>query len=126
MCFGYDGEAALRQSLERQGASRRNMLRGAALTAAGVASIGALGATSAEAAGAGRKKPAKGGKEVPEGKISIQLYTLRAAMTDPAGVDLGPREVTVTIDLKSGSERATVWTNDLTHAYVHENSAYSS
>jgi len=45
---------------------------------------------------------------------------------DPAGVDLGPREVTVTIDLKSGSERATVWTNDLTHAYVHENSAYSS
>jgi glutamate N-acetyltransferase/amino-acid N-acetyltransferase len=45
---------------------------------------------------------------------------------DPATVDLKPREVTVTIDLKSGSERATVWTNDLTHAYVHENSAYSS
>jgi len=45
---------------------------------------------------------------------------------DPAGVDLSAREVTVTIDLKSGSERATVWTNDLTHAYVHENSAYSS
>lgn len=45
---------------------------------------------------------------------------------DPATVDLKPREVTVTIDLKSGDERATVWTNDLTHAYVHENSAYSS
>ncbi|QIX27546.1 bifunctional glutamate N-acetyltransferase/amino-acid acetyltransferase ArgJ [Nocardioides sp. JQ2195] len=45
---------------------------------------------------------------------------------DPAGVDLSAREVTVTIDLKSGDERATVWTNDLTHAYVHENSAYSS
>jgi glutamate N-acetyltransferase / amino-acid N-acetyltransferase len=45
---------------------------------------------------------------------------------DPALVDLSPRQVTVTIDLKSGSERATVWTNDLTHAYVHENSAYSS
>jgi len=45
---------------------------------------------------------------------------------DPAGVDLGPRQVSVTIDLKAGSERATVWTNDLTHAYVHENSAYSS
>jgi len=45
---------------------------------------------------------------------------------DPATVDLKPREVTVTIDLKSGTERATVWTNDLTHAYVHENSAYSS
>ena len=45
---------------------------------------------------------------------------------DPAEVDLTGREVSVTIDLKSGSERATVWTNDLTHAYVHENSAYSS
>ena len=44
----------------------------------------------------------------------------------PDSVDLTPRQVTVTIDLKSGSERATVWTNDLTHAYVHENSAYSS
>jgi glutamate N-acetyltransferase/amino-acid N-acetyltransferase len=45
---------------------------------------------------------------------------------DPAGVDLAGREVTVTIDLKAGTERATIWTNDLTHAYVHENSAYSS
>ena len=45
---------------------------------------------------------------------------------DPASVDLTPREVTVTIDLKAGDARATVWTNDLTHAYVHENSAYSS
>ncbi len=45
---------------------------------------------------------------------------------DPSTVDLKPREVTVTIDLKAGDARATVWTNDLTHAYVHENSAYSS
>ena len=45
---------------------------------------------------------------------------------DPAGVDLSGCEVSVTIDLKSGDARATVWTNDLTHAYVHENSAYSS
>ena len=45
---------------------------------------------------------------------------------DPAGVDLSGCEVSVTIDLKSGDSRATVWTNDLTHAYVHENSAYSS
>ena len=41
-------------------------------------------------------------------------------------IDLEPREVTVTIDLKSGAETATIWTNDLTQAYVHENSAYSS
>ncbi len=45
---------------------------------------------------------------------------------DPAKVDLSGREVSVDIDLKSGAEQATVWTNDLTHAYVHENSAYSS
>jgi glutamate N-acetyltransferase/amino-acid N-acetyltransferase len=45
---------------------------------------------------------------------------------DPARVDLSGREVSVTVDLKAGTERATVWTNDLTHAYVHENSAYSS
>jgi len=45
---------------------------------------------------------------------------------DPARVDMGPREVSVTVDLKSGDARATIWTNDLTHAYVHENSAYSS
>lgn len=45
---------------------------------------------------------------------------------DPATVDLRPRQVTVTVDLKSGRDQATVWTNDLTHAYVHENSAYSS
>lgn len=44
----------------------------------------------------------------------------------PDRVDLSDREVTVTIDLKSGPHRATVWTNDLTHAYVHENSAYST
>ena len=41
-------------------------------------------------------------------------------------VDLEPRSVTVTIDLKSGDAEATIWTNDLTHAYVHENSAYST
>ena len=41
-------------------------------------------------------------------------------------VSLEQRDVSVTIDLKSGESTATVWTNDLTHAYVHENSAYSS
>jgi glutamate N-acetyltransferase/amino-acid N-acetyltransferase len=45
---------------------------------------------------------------------------------DPSLVDLADRQVTVTIDLKAGDATATVWTNDLTHAYVHENSAYSS
>jgi len=46
---------------------------------------------------------------------------------EPAGsVDLAPRWVDVTVDLKAGDATATVWTNDLTHAYVHENSAYST
>lgn len=42
-------------------------------------------------------------------------------------VDLGSaREVTVVIDLKAGDAAGTVWTNDLTHDYVEENSAYST
>ncbi|HET8878297.1 MAG TPA: bifunctional glutamate N-acetyltransferase/amino-acid acetyltransferase ArgJ [Arthrobacter sp.] len=41
-------------------------------------------------------------------------------------VDLEPREVLVEIDLQAGESEATIWTNDLTHEYVHENSAYSS
>ena len=41
-------------------------------------------------------------------------------------VDLTSREVTVEIDLNAGLATATIWTNDLTHAYVEENSAYSS
>ncbi|HKU34508.1 bifunctional glutamate N-acetyltransferase/amino-acid acetyltransferase ArgJ [Paenarthrobacter sp. NPDC058040] len=41
-------------------------------------------------------------------------------------VDLEPREVLVEIDLQAGDSEATIWTNDLTHDYVHENSAYSS
>ena len=41
-------------------------------------------------------------------------------------VDLTGREVRITVDLHAGTEAVTVWTNDLTHDYVHENSAYSS
>jgi glutamate N-acetyltransferase/amino-acid N-acetyltransferase len=41
-------------------------------------------------------------------------------------VDLTPRATHVGIDLRSGTASATIWTNDLTHDYVHENSAYSS
>ncbi|MGW2345253.1 bifunctional glutamate N-acetyltransferase/amino-acid acetyltransferase ArgJ [Streptomyces sp. NPDC001661] len=41
-------------------------------------------------------------------------------------VDMRYREVVVTADLAAGTETATIWTNDLTADYVHENSAYSS
>jgi glutamate N-acetyltransferase / amino-acid N-acetyltransferase len=41
-------------------------------------------------------------------------------------VDLTPRAVHVLIELHAGDATATIYTNDLTHDYVHENSAYSS
>jgi len=41
-------------------------------------------------------------------------------------VDLAGRGVHVLIDLDAGDASATILTNDLTHDYVHENSAYSS
>lgn len=45
---------------------------------------------------------------------------------DRAGVDLSNRQVEVEVCLKAGDESVTVYTNDLTHDYVHENSAYST
>jgi glutamate N-acetyltransferase/amino-acid N-acetyltransferase len=41
-------------------------------------------------------------------------------------VDLTPRELHLLLDLHAGSAVATVLTNDLTHDYVHENSAYAT
>ena len=41
-------------------------------------------------------------------------------------VDLTPRAVQIRISLNAGSAAATIYTNDLTHEYVTENSAYSS
>ncbi len=41
-------------------------------------------------------------------------------------VDITPRRIELLIDLLVGDATATILTNDLTHDYVHENSAYSS
>jgi glutamate N-acetyltransferase/amino-acid N-acetyltransferase len=41
-------------------------------------------------------------------------------------VDLGGRQIDIDVDLNAGAEQATIWTNDLSIAYVHENSAYST
>jgi glutamate N-acetyltransferase/amino-acid N-acetyltransferase len=49
-----------------------------------------------------------------------------APAADPSTVDMSGRAVRVTIDLRAGIDSATVWSNDLTAAYVHENSAYST
>jgi glutamate N-acetyltransferase / amino-acid N-acetyltransferase len=87
------------------------------------------------------------GKDPNWGRVLAQIGTTQAAF-DPAdldvalngvwvcrrsgpaesadGVDLSGRDVEVLVDLKSGPYDGTIWTNDLTHAYVHENSAYSS
>ncbi len=45
---------------------------------------------------------------------------------DRSLVDLTSREVHIEVDLHAGDAAASIWTNDLTHDYVHENSAYST
>ncbi len=45
---------------------------------------------------------------------------------DRSGVDMTGRDVRIVVDLNAGVSKATIWTNDLTAAYVHENSAYST
>jgi glutamate N-acetyltransferase/amino-acid N-acetyltransferase len=49
-----------------------------------------------------------------------------AAADDRSKVDLSGRDVRITVNLREGEMAATIWTTDLSHAYVHENSAYSS
>jgi len=49
-----------------------------------------------------------------------------AAAEDRSKVDLTGRDVTIQVHLREGEITATIWTTDLSHAYVHENSAYSS
>jgi len=49
-----------------------------------------------------------------------------AAAADRSGVDLSGRDVTIRIHLHEAEMSATIWTTDLSHAYVHENSAYST
>lgn len=41
-------------------------------------------------------------------------------------VDMTGREVVITANLNAGTASASLWTNDLTADYVHENSAYST
>ena len=49
-----------------------------------------------------------------------------AAGDDRSKVDLSGRDVTITVDLSAGPSSAVILTTDLTEAYVHENSAYST
>ncbi|HET9658665.1 MAG TPA: bifunctional glutamate N-acetyltransferase/amino-acid acetyltransferase ArgJ [Kineosporiaceae bacterium] len=56
----------------------------------------------------------------------VQVCRAGGVGADRTLVDMSAREVRVVVDLHAGSATATVWTNDLTHDYVHENSAYST
>jgi glutamate N-acetyltransferase/amino-acid N-acetyltransferase len=49
-----------------------------------------------------------------------------AAGDERSKVDLRPKDVTITVDLSAGPHSAVILTTDLTVAYVHENSAYST
>lgn len=88
MCFGFDGERALRDSLDQKGASRRSVFRGAALGAAGAVGAAALGAAGPATAHGDRGRGGRGhGGRVPHELISIQMYTLRS-VTNPTSLPM--------------------------------------
>jgi glutamate N-acetyltransferase/amino-acid N-acetyltransferase len=56
----------------------------------------------------------------------VQVCSNSSPDADKSAVDFSERLVEIIIDLKVGTAGATVMTNDLSHDYVHENSAYST
>lgn len=56
----------------------------------------------------------------------VQICRNGAAGDDRSNVDLSGRDVHILVNLNAGHDTATIWTNDLSHGYVEENSAYSS
>ena len=56
----------------------------------------------------------------------IQVCIAGGVGEDRTLIDMSARQVDVVVDLHEGTQTATIWTNDLTHDYVHENSAYST
>lgn len=56
----------------------------------------------------------------------LQVCGNGAAMTSSKKVNLKERSIQIKVDLKMGSDKATIFTNDLSTQYVHENSAYST
>jgi glutamate N-acetyltransferase/amino-acid N-acetyltransferase len=56
----------------------------------------------------------------------VAVCTAGEPGADRSLVTFDGRGVSIDIELHAGSESATVWTNDLTVDYVHENSAYST
>ncbi len=56
----------------------------------------------------------------------VKVAQSSAPFEDRNKVSFEKRLVTIEVDLKVGSSSATVFTNDLSHDYVHENSAYAT
>ena len=56
----------------------------------------------------------------------VKVAKSSAPFEDRNKVSFANRLVTIQVDLKVGSCAATVFTNDLSHDYVHENSAYAT
>ena len=56
----------------------------------------------------------------------LQVCGNGAAIAASEKVDLKDRSIQIRVDLKIGSGKATIFTNDLSTQYVHENSAYST
>ena len=56
----------------------------------------------------------------------LQVCGNGAAIAASEKVDLKERSIQIRVDLKMGSDKATIFTNDLSTQYVHENSAYST
>jgi glutamate N-acetyltransferase / amino-acid N-acetyltransferase len=56
----------------------------------------------------------------------VEICRSGAAGDDRGKVDLSGRHIHIRADLNAGRSTATIWTNDLSHGYVEENSAYSS
>jgi len=75
----------------------------------------------------GRVLAAAGTADAIDVKLNgVQVCTNSAPDADKSMVNFSARLVEIEIDLKVGSSAATILTNDLSHDYVHENSAYSS
>ncbi|MGO1505029.1 MAG: bifunctional glutamate N-acetyltransferase/amino-acid acetyltransferase ArgJ [Brachybacterium sp.] len=56
----------------------------------------------------------------------VEVCRSGGAHRDRSEVDMTPRETLIEVDLGAGEATGDIWTNDLTHDYVEENSAYSS
>ena len=56
----------------------------------------------------------------------VKVAEQSAPGEDASQIDLSGKEISIIIDLKSGGSSAVIMTNDLSHDYVHENSAYAT